>query len=245
MFSSTVNNSCTSCSSVQLCCRSCSAPPAPIPSVPVGAGWELAELMSCPVPGCPQGLTRNQPCPGLREHRYEILNKQIIPAGSLDRARHAPGAEQPWVHQTLRWCLGSPRLAGRALTEQRGGSAGAIPSLSSLAHRFTFRALTAQPQRPGQLGAGAMTLIYLPQPSPACSAPQPAAAQPSSSCFCSARGLCGAAEPSRVGSAHTPAQEAARGSGIPPAAPKGARAVPERAVPCAHLPSQAGLPPPG
>lgn len=37
--------------------------PAPIPFVTVGAGWEVAELMFCPMPGCPQGLTGDQPCP--------------------------------------------------------------------------------------------------------------------------------------------------------------------------------------
>lgn len=69
-----VSNSCTSCSLGQHCCLSCSAPPAPgvpapVPFVPVGPGWGVGELMSCPMPGCRQGLSRNQPCPGFREQR--------------------------------------------------------------------------------------------------------------------------------------------------------------------------------
>lgn len=186
--------------------------------------------MSCPVPGCPQGLPRNRPCPGLREHRYEILNKQVIPAGSLGKARRAPGAEQSWIPQTLRWCLGSPGRAGRALREQGWGSAGAIASLPSSAHHFTFLALTG---RPGQHGAGAVTPIHL---APALSCPQQAAAQPSPRV--SARLGDSAVLLSRAGWGARLARlsGAARGSGIPPAAPKGARAVPQRAVPRARLP---------
>lgn len=103
----------------------------------------------------------------------------MIPAGFLDKAHRAPGAEQSWVHQTLTQCLGSPWACWESLNRTGRGPCWCHSFSAFLAHHFTFRALPAQPRRPGQHGAGAMTLVHLPQPCRARSAPEPAAARPS------------------------------------------------------------------